>query len=82
MRCDLCNEILDYGQQFICLNRWCISVNGTVRMMQKDSRNGYTWDPEATKGGVLPLCWPHCASTYIDGQIIELAYDQKQKRHG
>ena len=79
MECDICGAILGYGRPFVGLNRWAVSVEGTIRMMQKDTRKGYVWDPDNSRGGILPLCWPQCASMYIDAQIIELEYE---KRHG
>lgn len=75
VNCASCGEIVR-GQPWVLLNRWALGT-GANRLMSEglNKRGEYLWEQsddgedEYATGPIL--CWPTCASNYIDARMVE-----------
>lgn len=79
IECDLCGADLTYSGQFLLLNRCGIGADGSTMFLEFSGKRtqAYHWDHEAQRYSGRALCWPQCASLYIDGLLVEKHYEEK-----
>lgn len=82
MRCQMCDADLDAPEaRFLGINRIAIGKDDHMRLFEAKGSNGYEWEPMRCKASGIPLCWPHCAMTWLEGMVLEYLHDRK-KAHG
>ena len=73
-RCCMCGEPVMADTQWVSFNRIAIGRGGKRALLEYqhgDQRISYRWDLDTLDASGLLLCWPHCAMTWLEGELIE-----------
>lgn len=79
--CAMCNSTTD-GHAWVGLNRFIVgTLEGGHQMAEaRDLLNdAYRWDVPNTSASIVRLCWPECATMYLEGKLIETACDKPRE---
>ncbi len=73
MKCNYCNGDIQQDQQWIGLNRIALGRGKKPCLLEfhGKERSGYRWDIDHLQASGCVLCWPHCAMSWLEGELIE-----------
>lgn len=78
--CEVCGVVFNNRDEWIGLNRWSVNSGNGYLMIASGQGEEYRWDLESREATMLTMCWPGCASMYINAEMISVAAGAKRKR--
>lgn len=73
MICVVCGDPIIHGQQWLILNRFVVSNGKSHAFVERKDKNGVSvWDTEREIACGHVAHWPICATTLIEGEILNL----------
>lgn len=83
MKCQLCAADLHQpGHVWIALNRFIVGLGQKARLIEMTGTKGYHWDADGGTSSGVPLCWPACASTWLEGEHVLHEVYRRRQQHG
>lgn len=71
----MCGEPVMRETQWLCLNRIAIGRGGKRALLEYQGggspKVSYRWSLDNLDASGTLLCWPHCAMTWLEGELIE-----------
>lgn len=78
--CEVCGIVFHKADEWIGLNRWTVNSGNGYLMIASGEGENYKWDSGGREATMLTLCWPGCASMYINAEMISVAANAKKRR--
>jgi len=78
--CEVCGIVFANTDEWVGLNRWSVNSGNGYLMIAAGEGDGYKWDYEAREATMLTLCWPGCASMYINAEMVAVAANARKRR--
>lgn len=78
--CEVCGLEFRNTDEWIGLNRWTVNSGNGYLMIASGQNEDYKWSVEDGEATMLTMCWPGCASMYINAEMVSVAANARRKR--